>query len=65
MNMKQASKYLGISKTKMTKLVATGVIICESNPLDDRVRLVKVSDLDKLKEFQTGGKKQQPKTARE
>lgn len=56
MNLTKAHKYLGISFAKMTKLVDSGVIDCEDNVLDSRERLVKIADLDKLKEVYPTGK---------
>jgi hypothetical protein len=48
MTMTQARKYLGVSFTKLTSLVASGKIPYEVNPLDHRVKLIKRSDLDTL-----------------
>ena len=49
MSLAEARKFLGVSPTKMTALVHTGEISVESDPLDRRVKLVKRSDLEKLK----------------
>jgi hypothetical protein len=49
LNLTAAHKYLGISFTKMTGLVNNGIIKIEKDPLDNRVKLVKRADLDKLK----------------
>lgn len=46
----EARKFLGVSPTKMTALVNNGEISVESDPLDRRVKLVKRSDLEKLKQ---------------
>lgn len=49
MKLSQAYKFLGISFTKMTKLVNSGVIKFERSPLDNRVKLVRRADLEELK----------------
>lgn len=54
MKLSLARKYLrevggvSVSATKMTELVRSKVLKVESDPLDGRVKLVKVKDLDKL-----------------
>jgi hypothetical protein len=50
MSLAEARKFLGVSPTKMTALVHNGEISVESDPLDRRVKLVKRSDLEKLKQ---------------
>lgn len=50
MTLTQAHRYLGISFTKMTKLINEGVIAYEKSRLDHRVKLVKRDDLDSLRE---------------
>jgi hypothetical protein len=49
MTLTQARKYLGISFAKLTSLVRGGQIPFEKDPLDNRVKLVKRSDLDRLR----------------
>jgi hypothetical protein len=50
MSLSEARKFLGVSPTKMTALVHNGEISVESDPLDRRVKLVKRTDLEKLKQ---------------
>lgn len=45
MKLKEACRFLGVSHAKVTALVDRGVLPVESDPLDKRVKLVKVSDL--------------------
>lgn len=49
MKLSEACKYLGVSPTKMTALIQSGKIPYETSTLDCRVKLVKRSDLDKLR----------------
>jgi hypothetical protein len=49
MKLTQARLYLGVSFTKMTMLIKRGLLTFEEDPLDCRVKVVKRSDLDKLK----------------
>ena len=48
MKLSQAHKFLGISFTKMSKLISSRIIKYEQDPLDYRVKLVKRSDLENL-----------------
>lgn len=45
----EARKMLGISTKKMTDLIAEGRIAVEHNPLDKRVKLIKLSEVEKLR----------------
>jgi hypothetical protein len=54
----QARRYLGVSFAKLTSLIKGGQIPFEQDPLDNRVKLVKRSDLDRLRRQ---GRKTQPK----
>lgn len=45
----EARKLLGISTKKMSDLIAEGRIAVEHNPLDKRVKLVKLSEIEKLR----------------
>jgi hypothetical protein len=49
MKLSVARKFLGISFSKMTALINTGIIQYERNPLDNRVKLVMRADLEELK----------------
>lgn len=45
----EVSTYLGVSWRVVERLVKSGVITYERDPLDHRCKLVKTSDLDRLK----------------
>jgi DNA-binding MarR family transcriptional regulator len=45
----EIGKYLGVGGRVAERLIKSGVIPYERDPLDQRCKLVKVSDLDKLK----------------
>lgn len=49
MPLKEAARYLGVSRSKMWTLVKNNTIPHKKDPLDDRKKLIKVSDLNKLK----------------
>lgn len=49
MTLSLARKFLGISFSKISTLVSTGIIKVERNPLDNRVKLVSRTDLEELK----------------
>jgi hypothetical protein len=49
MKLSEACKFLGISHSKMSALVNSGRIEVEVTPLDHRIKLVKRSDLEELK----------------
>jgi hypothetical protein len=45
----EASKRLGIGRTKMTQLIAEGTVpIVGKDPLDKRIKLVRVADVEAL-----------------
>lgn len=46
----EAQRLLGVSKKKMASLLAEGTISYESDPLDKRVKLVKMADVERLME---------------
>ena len=48
-NLTQARKILGVSPNKMSKLVSDGTLACEQDPLDQRVKLVFLKDVENLK----------------
>jgi hypothetical protein len=48
-NLSQARKILGVSPNKMSKLVSDGTLPYEQDPLDQRVKLVFVKDVENLK----------------
>ena len=49
LNLKEAARYLGVSDIKVRRLVNKGLLKVALDPLDDRKRLVKKTDLDNLK----------------
>jgi excisionase family DNA binding protein len=49
LNLKEAARYLGVSDIKIRRLVNKGLLRVSLDPLDDRKRLVKRSELDTLK----------------
>jgi hypothetical protein len=48
-NLTQARKILGVSPNKMSKLVSDGTLVYEQDPLDQRVKLVFLKDVENLK----------------
>jgi len=48
-NLTQARKILGVSPNKMSKLVSDGTLAYEQDPLDQRVKLVFLKDVEDLK----------------
>ncbi len=48
-NLTQARKILGVSPNKMSKLVSDGTLAHELDPLDQRVKLVLLKDVERLK----------------
>ncbi len=48
-NLSQARKILGVSPNKMSKLVNDGTLPYEQDPLDQRVKLVLLKDVENLK----------------
>jgi hypothetical protein len=45
----RAAEYIGVSRVKLSQLAREGVIPFTTSPLDKRVKLFKLGDLDKLK----------------
>jgi hypothetical protein len=50
-NLTQARKILGVSPNKMSKLVTGGTLSYELDPLDQRVKLVLLKDVERLKQL--------------
>ena len=48
-NLTQARKILGVSPNKMSKLISDGTLAHEQDPLDQRVKLVFLKDVENLK----------------
>jgi excisionase family DNA binding protein len=46
--MREAAERLGVSNTKIWRLVKDGVLPVQRNPLDGRQKLVRVADLERL-----------------
>lgn len=55
LKLSQAHKFMGVSHAKITNLVGSGVLQTESDPLDRRVKLVRVSDLRALMSGRAAG----------
>ena len=49
LNLKEAARYLGVSDIKIRRLINKGLLKVSLDPLDDRKRLVKKSEVDTLK----------------
>jgi len=49
LNLKEAARYQGVSDIKIRSLINKGLLKVSLDPLDDRKRLVKKSELDTLK----------------
>ena len=50
-NLTQARKILGVSPNKMSKLVTDGTLQYELDPLDQRVKLVPLKEVERLKKL--------------
>ena len=50
-NLTEARKILGVSPNKMSKLVTDGTLHYDLDPLDQRVKLVFLKDVEKLKQL--------------
>jgi hypothetical protein len=50
MRLGEAARYLGVSAGKVRRLVEEGRLGCDIDPLDKRRRLVKVAELERLKQ---------------
>jgi len=50
MRLGEAARYLGVSAGKVRRLVEEGRLGCDVDPLDKRRKLVKVADLERLKQ---------------
>ena len=46
----EAARFLGVSRTKVWLLVKNNIIPYQKDPLDDRKKLVRKSDLEQLKQ---------------
>ena len=52
-NLSQARKILGVSPNKMSKLIADGTLSYKTDPLDQRVKLVLLEEVERLKDVST------------
>lgn len=50
LNVTEGAAYLGVSRDKMWRLIKSGKLQTRRDPLDERKKLLKKSDLRKLKE---------------
>jgi hypothetical protein len=48
MKVSVARHFLGVSYAKITSLINSGLLRCETDPLDHRVKLIRRSDLEEL-----------------
>jgi excisionase family DNA binding protein len=51
----EAARFLGVSRTKVWQLLKNNIIPFQKDPLDDRKKLVKKSDLKRLKRSSANG----------
>jgi hypothetical protein len=51
LNVTEAQRLLNVSKKKMASLLAEGTLAFELDPLDKRVKLVKLADIERLMEL--------------
>jgi len=51
LNVTEAQRLLNVSKKKMASLLAEGTLSFELDPLDKRVKLVKIADIERLMEL--------------
>ncbi|HEX8772887.1 MAG TPA: hypothetical protein VF735_04730 [Pyrinomonadaceae bacterium] len=51
LNVTEAQRLLNVSKKKMASLLAEGTLSFELDPLDKRVKLVKLADIERLMEL--------------
>jgi excisionase family DNA binding protein len=51
----EAARFLGVSRTKVWQLLKNKVIPFQKDPLDDRKKLVRKSDLEQLKQASANG----------
>lgn len=59
MSVKQAAVYLGVSRKTISRMIVNKQLQAEQNPMDKRYRVLKVSQLDKWKQYAEGlGRKQ-------
>jgi excisionase family DNA binding protein len=45
----EAARFLGVSRTKVWQLVKNNIIPYQKDPLDDRKKLIRKTDLEQLK----------------
>ncbi len=50
LTVQEAAEYLGVSRFKLARLIRDGELVTYTTPLDRRQRLLRLSDLDALKE---------------
>lgn len=54
MKVSQAAKFLRITPSSMSNMINSGKIKYQKDPLDNRVKLVRRADLEKLLRMRTG-----------
>ncbi len=50
LTLSEAARLLGVSRPKMTRMVSKGMLVAQTDPLDERVKLVRRSDVLALQE---------------
>jgi hypothetical protein len=49
MTVAEARDFLSVGKQKMAKLISTGILATQPDPLDGRIRLIKRADVEHLR----------------
>lgn len=65
LTLNDAAEYLGISRMKLWRLVKAEKLTATTNPLDSRERIIRKSELDKLKAQAPRKKERSPLTDKE
>lgn len=50
LTLSEAAVLLGVSRPKMTRLVSKGLLVAQVDPLDERAKLVRLTDVLALQE---------------
>ena len=59
MSVKQAADYLGVSRKTIGRMILNRQLQAEQNPMDKRHKVLKVSQLDRWKQYAEGLEKKQ------
>jgi len=52
-SVKDAAEFLGVSRMKISKMLKSGALVAEVNPLDTREKLIPIEQLELLKGYPT------------